>query len=329
MAINPGEFLAVNSDRHVPSPHVRNVLAVLLAGGIKFSEVVALPVWGDVKGRDVLLAADHEDTTDDAGVIGAVHGLSAEDVLARALQPSVKAADQVIGHEGELQLLVILVVHLPQRVLVGLEVIPEPGHGDRAGVFVRVLALPVVEDESRLAKSLQRVLGLLLLGRFLLSRSGGSSGRLGLLLLLGRGVLDHLLSEDGVLNNSLEGGLVDHGLVPAGDARVLRAPGLVQDGSEGAGEEGSSKKVSQGDALANEVGVGGEVALEGGNVLQRDLGGLLNGLLVVGIHAQEGAVPGGEAGQELRVGEGHPAEDRRIVLLGLAQKGGLLVLGGH
>lgn len=330
MAVNPGVLLAVNDDRDIPGPHVGNVLLVILVGGVELGELVALPVGGHVEGGLVLLAADQEDTTDDVVIVGTVDRLSTEEVLAGSLQTSVETTDQVVGHESELELVVVLVVNAPQRVLLGLVVLPEPGKGNGASVLVGVRALPVIKDESGLAKSLKRVLGLGG-GLVLLSRSGsggGSSLLLGLLLLLGGSVGDGLLSEDRVLNNSLEGGLVDHGLVPSGDGRVIGAPLLVQKESESAGQKTSSEDISEGDALANKVGVLGEVSLENRDVLQGNLRGLLNILLVVGVLADQGAVPSTEAGEELRVGIGQPAEDGSIVLLGLAQEGGLLVLGG-
>ena len=51
-------------------------------------------------------------------------------------------------------------------------------------------------------------------------------------------------------------------------------------------------------------------------------------LLVEGVAANERTEPAAEVREELGVGEGHPAEDGGVVLLGLAEEGGLLVLGG-
>ena len=162
-------------------------------------------------------------------------------------------------------------------------------------------------------------------------RSGGSRSSLllGLLLLLGRSVLDGLVNEDRVLNNGLEGGLINDGLVPPGNGGVVSADLLVNDGSEGTGEERSGEKIGEGDALANEVGVGSEVSVEDTELLQGSLRSVLNVLLVVRVEAKEGAEPRAEANKELRVGERQPAEDGSIVLLGLAEEGGLLVLGSH
>jgi hypothetical protein len=355
VTINVGVLLAVDSDGGVPGPLVLDELLVLGVGGVELAEVVALPVRGDLEGGLPVLTTDQEDTADDAVVVLAVDRLSTEQVLAGSLETGVETTydgksesgsnmepkrsqiltDQVVGHEGELQLVVVLVVNSIERVLLGLVVLPEPGQSNGAGVLVRVLTLPLIKDELGLAKSLKRVLGLLLrLGLILSSRSsslGRGSGRssLGLLLLLGRGVLDSLLSEDRAGNNGLERSLVDDSVVPSGDGNVLRAPSLVQDGSESAGEERGSEVVGEGDALTNQVGVGGEVLLEDGDSLVGSLGGLFNVLLVVGVKTQQRAVPGAELGEDLSVDKREPAEDGSVVLLGLAQESGLLVLGGH
>jgi hypothetical protein len=171
------------------------------------------------------------------------------------------------------------------------------------------------------------VLGLGGLSGGLLLSSRGSS--LGLLLLLGGSVLDALLSELGLGEDGLEGVLVDNGVVPPGNGGVLLAEGLVKDSGEGAGEEGSGEDISQSDTLTNKVGVGGEVGLKDSEGLQGILGSLVDGLLVVAIETQQGTVPSAELGENLGVGEREPAEDGSIVLLGLAEESGLLVLGGN
>ena len=242
--------------------------------------------------------------------------------------------NQVVGHEGKLELVVVLVVNLVQRELLGVVVLPEPRHNGRASVLVGVKTLEVLKVDGRsVAKSSKRVLRLLggLLGGLLSSgsRSGGSLGSLGLLLLLGRRVLDALLSEDGVRDDSLEDGLVDDSVVPPGDGGVLGAPFLVKDSSKSTEEEGGGEKVSQGNTLANEVGVGSEVRLEDTGGLQSSLGSLVDVLLVIAVEAKERTVPTTEAGQILSVDEGQPAEDGSVVLFGLTQKSGLLVLGCH
>lgn len=197
--------------------------------------------------------------------------------------------------------------------------LPEPGESNRAGVLVGVLTLPVIKDQSRLAKGLKRVLGLR--GRlglfFLLSRSG-LGGSLGLLLLLGRNVLDSLLNEDGLLNNGLEGGLVDNGLVPPGHSRVTGAPGLVQDSGKSTSKKSSTEEVCEGDTLANQVGIGSEMRLKDCGGLQSSLGGIIDSLLVVRVQAQKRAIPATEFGENFGIEERQPPQDGGIVLLGLA-----------
>lgn len=330
MAVSGGEILAVNGEGGVPGPDVLNELAVGLGVGVELSEGVGLVVGGDLEGGGSLLAADEEDTIDNAGVVGTEDVLATEEVLAGSLKTGVEATDQVVGHEGKLELVVVLVGDPPEGVLLGLVVLPEPGHGDGTGVLVGVLALPLIEDEGGLAKGLEGVLDLggggslgLLLGGS--SSSGGSN--LGLLLLLGGSVLDNLLGELGLVDG-LEVSLVNDGVVPAGDGGVGITELLVQNGGKGTGQEGSSEDISESDTLANEVGVGSQVSLKDSDLGDSDLGGLIDGLLVVAIETEERAVPGSEAGDDLAVGEGHPAHDGGIVLLGLAEKSGLLVLGG-
>lgn len=329
VAVSHLEGLAIDGDRGVPGPDVLDVLAVSLGSVVELGELVTLPVGADGEGRGRLLAADKVDTLDDTGVVGAVDTLATKEVLAGSLKTGLETTDQVVGHEGELQLVVVLVVNLPEGVLLRLEVLPEPGHGNLAGVIVGVLALPLVKDEGRLAKGLEGVLGLGGLRGGLVLGSGSGSGSLGLLLLLGGSVLDALLSELRLGEDSLERVLVDDGVVPAGESDVLLAVLLVKDGSESTGHESSSEEISEGDALANQVGVLGEVVLENSKGVVGSLDSLIDNLLVVALEAQEGAVPASKAGENLAVGERHPADDGSVVLLGLAKEGGLLVLGGH
>ena len=236
-----------------------------------------------------------------------------------------KLTNQVVGHEGHLELIVVLEVHAPQGVLLGVEVLPEPWEGNGAGLLVGVLALPVVHDHAGLGKALERVLsglgsGLLLL-RLSLLGGGGS-----LLLLLWGNVLEALLTHDGGLNNGLVDGLVDDSLEPSGGGRVLHTPAAVQDELETARGKATSEDISEGDALADEEGVGSQVSLEDVIDGEGALSGLLDSLLVVGVLADERTEPASNGGEELLVGEGHPLEDRSIVLLGLSEEGSLFIL---
>lgn len=333
MAVNVGPLLALTHNRDVPGPEVFDQLAVFLIGVVELLELVALPVRGDVESGDVLLATNQESTTDEALVVLTVDGGSTEEVLARTLETSEETTNQVVCHEGELELIVIFVVNKPERVLFRLVVLPEPGHGDRAGIVVRVLTLPLVKDQSGLAKGLKRVLGLgfrldirLLLFLFLSSRLGGLL--LGLLLLLGRGVLDGLLDQGRLRNDVLPVTLVHNGVEPTGNSDELRAELLVEDSGECTTDDTGSEDISEGDTLTDEEGVGSEVSLQDLKSGAGCSSVVLNGLLVVGDRAKESEVPGTKASEEVGVGERHPAKDGSIVLLGSAQEGGFLVLGG-
>lgn len=293
-----GVLLAVDGDGLVPRPLGLNVGTVLRLGGVKLGELVALIVGSDVEDREVLLASDDESTLNDGVVVGAVDGGAAEEVLARALQTVVEAADEVVRHESQGKLIVVLVANLPQGVLLEVDVLPEPLKGI-GGLAVGVLTLPLIERKRSLGQRLKGVLGLrgsLLLG---LSSLGGSSGlrgssRLGDLggnVGQGRGV-----QEGELLGNSSVDGLVDDGLVPTSDSGVLLAPLLVEEVLEATVEQASAEEISEGDALADEVGVVGEVLLSGIDGSTSLLGGVIDSLLVVGL----GAVQEGNPSTELR-----------------------------
>ena len=359
--------LAVDNDGLVPGPHVVDKLLVLGVGGVELGEGVGLHVGGDLEGGGSLLATDDKGTLDD-GVVGlAEDSTGTEDVLAAALETGEETTDLVVAHEGHGELLVVLEVHAPERELVELAVLPEPGKGDLTGLLVGVLALPVeivriwfdkivavsnapvVKNESGLAEELKRVLGLgSLRSRILLllslsggldlglrsSLGGGRSGRLLLLLLLlvlrarwGL-VLEGLLGEDGVLDNSGVDVLGNDGSEPTGNVGVLRAPLGVPEELEATGNNAGSEEVGKSEALADEVSVDEEVVLEDLDGGLGGLEGLVDALLVVGVTADQRTERGTKDREDLGVGEGHPAEDAGVVLLGLAEESGLLVLGG-
>lgn len=300
---------------------------MLGVSGVELLEVVALPVGGNIEGGNVLLASDDESTLDDGVVVLAVDGRTSEDVLAGTLKTVVEATNQVVGHEGEGKLLVVLVVNLPDGVLLEVQVVPEVLHGLIVVLDVGVLALPLIERERGAAESLKRVLGL---GgsRGLVSRSslsGGGSFLLSLLLGLLLGLLRLLggsvgeggsLEELNLLSNLGEDGLSADSLEPSSDGRVLLAPLLVEEVLEAADSDASSEEVGKGDALANKEGVADEVLLDNGKSLQRSLGGIIDVLLVVGSVALEGTEPSDEAGKDLGVEEGHPLQDGSIALTG-------------
>jgi hypothetical protein len=143
LAVSPLVGLAVDHERLIPAPHVVHELAILLLAWVELLELVALVVWGDVESWKSLLATDQEGALDHGVVGDAEHGAAPEEVLARRLKTGEEAADEVGSHEGHGELVVVLVVHLPQAVLIKLAVLPEPWQSDLARLLVGVLALPI------------------------------------------------------------------------------------------------------------------------------------------------------------------------------------------
>jgi hypothetical protein len=330
-----GVLLAVDGDGLVPLPHGLEELAVLSFGRVELSEGVALVVRSDVESGQVVLAADDEGTTDHGVVVLAVHGGRAEDVLARSLKAGVEPTNEVVGHEDEGELVVVLVVHAPDRVLVERNLLPEVLES-LSLVVVGEVALVLVKREGSAGKKIKRVLGLRGLSRLLIgvgsSRSGlgsGLGGSLGGIGLLGGDVgQSRLVEELKLLGNGRIDGLVDDSLIPTGDVGVLLAPLSVEEVLETTGDQASTEQVGEGDAVTDEVGVAEEVLLNNGDGAKGLLGGVIDCLLVVRVLAEEGSEPATERREDLGVEEGHPLQDGGVVLLGLAEEGGLLVLGG-
>lgn len=170
--------------------------------------------------------------------------------------------------------------------------------------MVGEVALPLVKSEGSPGKGLEGVLGLgSLLSWLLLLRGSlllGGGLLLGLLGLLGGdvgelgGVEELELGGDGRVD-----GLVVDSLVPPGDVGVLLAPLLVEEELEATGDDANGEQISQGDALTDQVGVVLEVLLDGGNGLSGSLARVVDGLLVVGVTADQGAVPLAQVGEDL------------------------------
>ena len=320
LAVGVGVLLAVNSDGTVPLPLGLDVLAVLSLLRVELGEGVALVVGSDIEHGEVLLATDDESTLDDRVPVLAVHGGRAEDVLAGSLKTGIEAADQVVGHEDEGQLVVVLVVHAPDGVvLLQGNVLPEPLQG-LSLVVVGEVALPVIQVE---AGGRQQLAGVLSLGGRSGSGVGGGSGGSGLGLLSLLGLLGghvgqgRLVEELLLLGNGRVDGLVNDGLVPTSDVGVLLAPLLVKEVLEAAGSNASSKQVGQSDAVANKVGVAEEVVLDDLEGLEAALGRLLDGLLVVRVLSEEWTEPATQRGEDLGVEEGEPLQDGGIAAKGL------------
>lgn len=339
LAIGPLVGLAVGLDGLIPAPLVLEEFLVLGLGGVELGELIGLPIWSDIESGHSLVATDEESTTDDGVVVLAVDGGGTEDVLAGSLKTGEEATDEVGAHESESQLIVVLVVDTPQGVLLGLVVLPEPGKGNGAGVLVGVLALPVIKDERRLAKRLKRVLGLGGSRSFLLldgrsnrggSGSGDSSRRrlLGLFLLLGGSVLDSLLDLLSLRDDGSENRLAADQVEPAGEVREFLTERLVEDILEATNGQGGDEEIGESDALGDEEGVEEEVRVDDTNGLAGASSSLINVLLVVGHATDQREEPLSNLGEDLGVGERHPAEDLGVIALGLAEKSGLIVLGG-
>ena len=144
LAISPLKLLPADFDRLVPGPHRIDKRAILLALRIQLLELVALIIRRDVERWESLLPPHEEGTLDHAVVRDAVDAAGAEEELAGGLETGEEAPDEVGGHEGHGELVIVLVVDAPERVLVEFAVVPEPGEGDFARLFVGVFALPVI-----------------------------------------------------------------------------------------------------------------------------------------------------------------------------------------
>lgn len=345
-------LLAVLNNGLVPGPLSLNVGPVLGVGGVELGELVALVVGSDIENRLELVAADDKGSLNDGVVVLAVHGGATEHILARALHTGVEATNQVVGHEGEGELIVVLVPALPDGVLSEGNILPEPFH--RVGlVVVGVVTLPLIKSEAGTRQSLEGVLGLGSLGRGLLLLGSLGGGLLDLFLGL-LGLLGGDVGElGGVEELELGGdsgvdGLVINSRVPPGDVGVLGAPLGIEEELEATGNDASGEEVGQCDTLANEVGVVLEVLLNGGKGLRGSLGSVVDSLLVVGVTADQRAIPlahvrenlslcrfvsvsavtcGRRSVIETYVEVAHPLQDGGIILLGLAEQSGLLVLG--
>jgi hypothetical protein len=82
----PWELLALTDDRGIPGPQILNEFAVSLTGVVKLLEFITFPIGGDVERRQVILATDHESTTDQAVMVLTVNRGSTEEVPAGSLQ---------------------------------------------------------------------------------------------------------------------------------------------------------------------------------------------------------------------------------------------------
>ena len=143
LPISPLILLPTNLNRLIPSPHRLNKLLILRTARIQLLKLIALIIGRNIKGRLRVLTAHKERTLDDAVVCDAVDAAGTEDEFATGFQTGEEASDQVGGHEGHGELVVVFVVDGPEGVFFEVAVGPKPGEGYFAGFFVGVFALPV------------------------------------------------------------------------------------------------------------------------------------------------------------------------------------------
>lgn len=249
-----------------------------------------------------------------------------------------KHTNKIGRHKGQGQFIVVLVVDLPQRVFLWLVLFPEPREGNFARVFVGVLSLPVIENESRFGQCLKRVLGfdfglglillfIFLLGWFLLGLWCSCSGCLGrLCFLLGWSVLDALIDQDRFGDYGLPDWLVCDGLIPTGGVWVFSTPFLVKSVLETTSDLRSQEQIGKGHTLSDEESVDKEVLFKDMDGVEGGFLGVIDGLLDVRVSTNKRAEPATEGWKDFGVGKGQPSHNGGIVLLGLSEESSLLVL---
>jgi hypothetical protein len=249
-AISPWVLLAANDQWLLPSPLLVDELLVLRLRSIQLGELVTLKIWCDVKSRKSLLATNDKSTLDDRVILDTIYRSTSKDILTGSLQTSKESTDKVRGHKHLCELIVVLVVKLPQRVLLGVVVLPEPLKSI-GGMVVRVLTLPLIKWESSLWQSLKRVLwfwGSWSLIFFLFNFLGlWLWGSLLLFLfwlgfLLWGSVLDGFVDEVELVNNGRIDLLVVDSLVPAGDIWVGCSERLIKNILESTGMIPAAKR---------------------------------------------------------------------------------------
>ncbi|KAI3486176.1 hypothetical protein L1887_50317 [Cichorium endivia] len=308
-------------DNGLPGHHVLEELLVLGLGDVEGRDGVRVGVGGHLEDRLGVLAAANQDTGDEVVVVLAKHTEGAHGVLARGLETRKEAADEVVGLEDRLELVVVLVVELDDRVSLGVKVLKEPGQRLLARVLVRVGALPLVQVERRLGQVVQRVLGLgrrlglvvlvvLGRGRSLGLLGLGSGGSLGLLLLLGRNKLDVVLGELELLVDGEHLGLVGDGVEVAHRVGVLGAEVDAAEAGEDHADRGGEVEVGEGDAVADDEGLLLELGLDvGEGTVEVGPDTLLSGLVVGDdVEAEEHELDA--VVQDLVLGERDPLVDK-------------------
>jgi hypothetical protein len=96
---------------------------------------------------------------------------------------------------------------------------------------------------------------------------------------------------------------------------------------ESTGDDGGCEEISEGEALAHKESLVLEMVLQDTDNPERGCLSSVNALLVVRVATNQRTEPRAKVGKDLGVCKGHPPEDRGIVLFGLPQERGLLILG--
>jgi len=129
-----------------PGEVLGDQLLGLLALGIELLPVVDLvvdlPVWRQGEGQ--ILSAPHPDAGDGAVAVLAEQANGSEGRLAHLVQTLEHAGDEIARHEHLGQLLVVLVLANPDRVVLGIELLEEVGNGLRL-LLVGVDALRILD----------------------------------------------------------------------------------------------------------------------------------------------------------------------------------------
>lgn len=303
---------------------------VLGVGGVELLEVELLSIADVVHESGVLSATEDPDT---AGLHVARDAVEVEDtkrVLAHALAAGDNTLEEVARVGELLEVLVVLEVPTEDAVALVVEVVPESGEEvGVVGLLEEEGALHVIELHSRRGEEVERVELLLLLGGgilllviVLLLSSGlglGSSlgGRGGLGGSDGGGSLARGKSLSGgegeLTNDGLDGGLLHDGLEPADDVGHRLAERGVDELGEGVDQSTSNGEISDGDLVADEVGVVEEVLVEDLKSLGKVLLGLKVSVHLEGEDVEVGEDPDSAGGLNLVVNPVEPLVDESLL----------------
>ncbi|KAH3688921.1 hypothetical protein WICPIJ_000094 [Wickerhamomyces pijperi] len=114
----------VDNNWLVPGEDVFDKGLVFWVGDIQLLEVVGFPIWSNIEGWLVLFTSDQEDTDNTVVVVFTVNNTGTEQVLGGTGQSVEETTQQVVGHEGQGQFVVVLVVDSPDGPFGGVKVFP-------------------------------------------------------------------------------------------------------------------------------------------------------------------------------------------------------------